>query len=106
NTAAYELPNQVPERVKRDRRAAVMEAQAAISLKKNQSLVGKEIEVMAEGPALGRAMRLRGRTAAQAPDIDGMVMLKGELQPGEFAHARITRALTYDLHGEIIEPAA
>jgi len=103
NTAAYELPDQLPERVKRDRRAAVMGAQAAISLKKNQRLVGKEIEVIAEGRAPGRATLMRGRTAAQAPDIDGMVMLKGEIQAGEFARARITKALTYDLHGEIID---
>jgi ribosomal protein S12 methylthiotransferase len=103
NTAAYELAGQVPERVKRERRAALMELQAGIARKKNQSLIGKEVEVLVEGSMPGRSARMRGRMAGQAPEIDGMVMLKGEVQPGEFARARINRALTYDLHGEIID---
>lgn len=102
NTAAYELAGQVPERVKRERRAALMELQAGTARKKNQSLIGKEVEVLVEGSMPGRSTRMRGRMAGQAPEIDGMVMLKGEVQPGEFARVRISRALTYDLHGEII----
>jgi ribosomal protein S12 methylthiotransferase len=102
NTAAYELASQLSERVKRERRAAVMELQAGIAQKKNQSLIGKEVEVLVEGSMRGRSARMRGRMAGQAPEIDGMVMLKGDVQPGELARARISRALTYDLHGEII----
>ncbi|MGC1679444.1 MAG: 30S ribosomal protein S12 methylthiotransferase RimO [Candidatus Binataceae bacterium] len=103
NTAAFDLPEQLPERVKRDRRAALMEAQAAISLKKNRGLVGREVEVLVEGPLPGRATRLRGRTSGQAPDIDGSVFLKGEAEPGEFVHARIEKALSYDLHARVAE---
>jgi ribosomal protein S12 methylthiotransferase len=102
NTAAFDLANQVPERVKRERRAAVMELQAGISHKRNQGLVGNELEVLIEDSMAGGGRRRRGRSAHQAPEIDGMIMLKGEGQPGEFARARITRALTYDLHGEIV----
>ena len=76
-----------------------MEAQADISLNKNRDLVGREIEVLVEGSTSGRATRLRGRTPAQAPEIDGMVMLKGEAQPGDFVSAQVERALSYDLHG-------
>ncbi len=101
NTAAFDLPNQVPERVKRDRRSALMEAQAEISLKKNRGLVGREVEVLVEGPLPGRATRLRGRTSGQAPDIDGSVFLKGDAEPGEFVCARIEKALSYDLHARI-----
>ena len=50
NTAAFDLPNQVPERVKRARRARLMELQGEISLKKNRDLIGREIEVLVEGP--------------------------------------------------------
>ena len=57
---------------------------------------------MVESHAPGQA-RLRGRTAAQAPDIDGMVFLRGEAEPGEFVRARIERAFTYDLHGQVID---
>jgi len=103
NTAAFDLPAQLPERVKRDRRAALMETQAEISLKKNRGLVGREVEVLVEGPLSGRATRLRGRTPGQAPDIDGSVFLKGEAEPGEFVRARIERALSYDLYASIAE---
>jgi ribosomal protein S12 methylthiotransferase len=102
NTAAYDMPGQVPEGVKRARRAALMETQAEISLRKNRGLVGRELEVLVEGPLPGRATRLRGRTSGQAPEIDGMVILKGEAQPGEFVRARIDRALSYDLGGEVM----
>lgn len=101
NTAAYDLASQVPEGVKRRRRAELMEVAAEISLKKNRGLVGREIEVMVEGAAPGRATRLRARTSAQAPEIDGMVLLSGEAEPGEIVRARIERASTYDLHGRI-----
>jgi len=57
---------------------------------------------LVEGPLAGRATRLRGRTSGQAPEIDGMVILKGEAQPGEFVRARIDRALSYDLGGEVM----
>jgi ribosomal protein S12 methylthiotransferase len=102
NTAAYDMPGQVPEGVKRARRAQLMETQAEISLRKNRGLVGRELEVLVEGPLPGRATRLRGRTSGQAPEIDGMVILKGEAQPGEFVRARIDRALSYDLGGEVM----
>jgi ribosomal protein S12 methylthiotransferase len=101
NTAACDLAGQVPERVKRRRRAELMEVAAEISLEKNRGLVGSEVAVMVEGAAPGRATRLRARTAAQAPEIDGMVLLSGEAEPGEFVRARIERAATYDLHGRI-----
>jgi ribosomal protein S12 methylthiotransferase len=103
NTAAFNLPNQVPRRLKRERRAAVMELQAEISHRRNLTLIGQELEVLVEDSLPGRAARTRGRTAAQAPEIDGMVVLKGESEIGEFVRARISQALTYDLHGDIID---
>jgi ribosomal protein S12 methylthiotransferase len=101
NTVAYDLADQVPEAVKRRRRAELMEVAAEISLDKNRGFIGREIEVMVEGAAPGRATRLRARTSAQAPEIDGMVLLSGEAEPGEIVRARIERASTYDLHGRI-----
>jgi ribosomal protein S12 methylthiotransferase len=101
NTDAFALPGQVPERLKRERRAALMEMQAEISLNKNRDLLGREIEVLVEGSTSGRATRLRGRTPAQAPEIDGMVILKGDAQPGDFVNAKVERALSYDLHAVV-----
>ncbi len=101
NTAACDLADQLSEGVKRRRRAELMEVAADISLARNRDLVGRELEVMVEGAAPGRATRLRARTSAQAPEIDGMVLLSGEAEPGEIVRARIERASTYDLHGRI-----
>ncbi|MGH7815429.1 MAG: 30S ribosomal protein S12 methylthiotransferase RimO [Candidatus Binataceae bacterium] len=101
NTAAFDLPGQVPDRVKRARRAELMAAQAEISLRKNRALIGREIEVLVEGAAPGGGRRLRGRTFGQAPEIDGAVFLNGEAAPGEFVRARIDKALSHDLHGTV-----
>ncbi|HXZ87184.1 MAG TPA: 30S ribosomal protein S12 methylthiotransferase RimO [Candidatus Binataceae bacterium] len=101
NTAAWDMQGQLPERVKRERRSVLMELQAEISLRKNRGLVGRELEVLVEGEAQGRATRMRGRTSGQAPEIDGMVLLKGEAHPGEFVRARIDKVLSYDLVGQV-----
>ncbi|HKV55140.1 MAG TPA: 30S ribosomal protein S12 methylthiotransferase RimO [Candidatus Binataceae bacterium] len=101
-TAAHYFADQVPERVKRRRRAHLMETQAEISLRRNRGQVGRELEVLVEGPMPGRATRLRGRTSGQAPEIDGMVVLRGEAEPGEFVRAKIGKALSYDLVGEVV----
>ena len=106
NTAAYNLPDQVPERVKRARRARLMATQAEISLARNRGLVGREMEVLVEGPMPGRTTRMRGRTSGQAPEIDGSVFLAGDAQPGEFVRARIDKALSYDLHATVAGAAA
>ncbi|HVN29536.1 MAG TPA: 30S ribosomal protein S12 methylthiotransferase RimO [Candidatus Binataceae bacterium] len=103
NTAAFEMRDQVPERIKRARRSRLMEVQAAISLRKNRALIGRELEVLVEGPIPGRATRMRGRSASQAPDIDGSVFFKGEAAPGEFVTVRVDKALTYDLSGRVID---
>jgi ribosomal protein S12 methylthiotransferase len=101
NTGAFELPDQVPERIKRARRARLMELQGEISLKKNRDLIGCEIEVLVEGAIPGRATRMRGRSQSQAPEIDGSVFLRGEAAAGEFVRVRIDKALTYDLSGRV-----
>jgi ribosomal protein S12 methylthiotransferase len=106
NTAAYEMGSQVAEKIKRERRARLMERQAEISLGRNSALSGTEMEVLVEGPMTGRVTRMRGRTSRQAPEIDGMIRLRGEAEAGEFVRARIVRALTYDLIGEIAGAAA
>jgi ribosomal protein S12 methylthiotransferase len=98
NTAAHELAGQVPERVKRARRAELMQTQAGISRNRNRALIGSEVEVLIEEQMPARA-RLRGRIAGQAPEIDGAVFLTGEAEEGDFVRARIEKALTYDLHG-------
>src|SRR5262249_21899593 len=102
NTAAFDLEDQVPERLKRARRAELMEIQAQISLEKNRALVGSEVELLVESTMPGRSSRMRARTAGQAPEIDGAVFLSGEAEPGEFVRARIDKAFSYDLHASVV----
>jgi ribosomal protein S12 methylthiotransferase len=103
NTAAFSMDGQVPERIKRARRAELMETQAEISLKKNMTLVGQELEVMVEGALPGHGTRMRGRSQSQAPEIDGSIFLRGDAAPGEFVRVRIDKALTYDLGGRVVD---
>lgn len=103
-TAASRLPGRVPEEVKEDRFAALMELQQRISLEKHRSLVGKRLEVLVDGRKAKRD-DLRGRLQTQAPEIDGSVILKGEAQPGDWVEARIIEAFPYDLVGLIETPS-
>lgn len=121
-TAAFAMPGRVPARVKRARRARLMEAQQRISLDRHRTLIGREMEVLVETPAQrsganghardrrqlqsdNAALRnlARGRTYRDAPEIDGQVYLTScSAEPGTFVRARVTRALPYDLVAEVL----
>ncbi|TFU16202.1 30S ribosomal protein S12 methylthiotransferase RimO [Thermus tengchongensis] len=96
---ANALSGHVPEEVKEERKARLMEVQAEISLRKNQSFVGKTLEVLVdELPEPGIAI---GRSYRDSPGIDGLVYVEtdGTARVGERIPVRITRADTYDLYG-------
>ncbi len=76
----------------------IMQAQAAISLRKNKALVGSRQRVLIDGM---EDMALLGRLSIQAPEIDGVVYLsETEAEPGQFVEVTITDAKEYDLMGE------
>jgi ribosomal protein S12 methylthiotransferase len=91
--AANALPDPVPEAVKEARRARFMRAQEAISERKLESKVGKTLRVLVDAPGVGRS-------AADAPEIDGTVRFKGGVA-GEFGQVTIERAGAHDLHGRL-----
>ncbi len=95
-TPSAELPNPVPETVKQERRDRLMALQQEISLAKNQAWVGKTLDVLVEGQGDGISV---GRTYRDAPEIDGLVLIEGEVPPGAMLPVHITGALTYDLTG-------
>ena len=101
--AARELPDHVPEDVKQDRRRRFMAAAERISRAKLRAKVGSRIrvlvdEVRADGVAVARS-------AADAPEIDGKVFVRGGagLKPGDFAEVTIERADAFDLVGRLGE---
>jgi ribosomal protein S12 methylthiotransferase len=77
-----------------------MELQKKISLKKHQNMIGRRMEALVEGSD-SKGTILRGRIQAQAPEIDGSVLMKGKAKPGQWVEIRITQALPYDLVGQI-----
>jgi ribosomal protein S12 methylthiotransferase len=97
-TAAAELPDQVPEEIKVDRYERLMAFQQEISLEANQAQVGRRLDVLLEGQGEGLSV---GRSYRDAPEIDGMVILPGELPVGEIVATRITGAMEYDLIAEV-----
>lgn len=100
-TPAYALTPAVPEAVKEERRGLLMEAQQAISLAIHQSLVGREMDVLVEG--LGDGVTV-GRTYRDAPEVDGLALLRGEHPVGRILRARVVEGLEYDLMMEAVEP--
>jgi ribosomal protein S12 methylthiotransferase len=100
--AANALPDAVPEAVKEERRARFMAVQAAISARKLQRRVGSTLDVLIDSIEAPRGRKpgvAIGRSAADAPDIDGVVRIAGarDLQPGAFVPATITGAAEHDL---------
>ncbi len=97
-TPAASLPDPVPEEVKIERYDRLMALQQEISLERNQAQVGRTLEVLVEGHGDGLSV---ARSYRDAPEIDGMVLLPGDLPVGEMMRARITGAMEYDLIGEV-----
>ncbi len=103
--AANELPNPVPEEVREERRARLMLLQETISKKRMETKVGTTMRVLID--EVGRAGNATGRSASDAPDIDGVVYISRPYEPGrklsagEFVNVTITTSDAHDLWGEI-----
>ena len=102
-TVAATLPDQIDEEIKAARLDALMEIQLDISARLQAEKVGKEILVLAEGYDIPAGIHY-GRSAADAPDVDGKIYFSApkRVAPGTFLRVRITEALDYDLIGEAI----
>ena len=103
-TTAAKLPEQIPARTKTSRLNKLMKAQARVSFGKNRSLVGRVEQVLVEGYSEETDLLLKGRSARQAPDIDGQYLItSGVADVGEYVQLKITDSSEYDLIGEIVE---
>jgi ribosomal protein S12 methylthiotransferase len=97
-TPSASLPGQVPDEVKQERLDHLMEVQQDISHRRNQSFVGKTLPTLIEGYDQGLSV---GRSYRDAPEIDGMVVVEGELPVGQIVPVKITGAMAYDLVGTV-----
>ncbi len=98
DTPATRLDGHLPEEVKTARRNRLMEVQQEVAFAHAQGQVGKEIEVIVDGPDPEAPNHVVGRSHADAPDIDCTVRLKGKkLAAGDIVTAKVTGADGYDL---------
>ncbi len=102
---ANALPGAVPEEVREERRARLMQLQEGISFERLQGKIGKTLRVLVDETIRGGAV---GRSSADAPEIDGVVYIrkpKGmrrKLLPGEFINVRIEESDAHDLWGQFV----
>ena len=100
DTPAAKLPGHVDEATKIDRRDRAMAAQQEIAFAFNRAMIGREMDVLIDGPASDPALAglMRGRTYADAPDVDGVCYVQGDgIEPGDLVRAEIVGATGYDL---------
>jgi len=99
-TPAAAMADPVPPDVAAERARRVQETHDRLAWARQSALVDTVQDVLVDGPSEDPAFRWEGRTAAQAPEIDGVVYLRdGDLTPGAFVPVRIVEADGYDLVG-------
>jgi ribosomal protein S12 methylthiotransferase len=104
---AYDQEKKLSMREIESRRKSLMSIQKKISRAKKKALIGREFDLLLEGPSTESDLLLEGRTAMHAPEIDGKVFVNdypegNDPQEGEFYRCRITAAHDYDLVAEIV----
>ncbi len=103
-TPAYNMPDQVPEKLKRRRYDAVMKEQKKIHETLNNKTIGKILRVINEGYDQV-AESYYGRSFADAPEIDGKIYYSSprRLREGEFVDVLVNDVIDYDLTGRVIK---
>ena len=107
-SAAYSLDNKVPKRTIESRRKRLMKLQQKISAEKQSHWIGKQFDLLVEGPSDETELLWQGRTLLHAPEIDGKVLINDfgphqDLIPGNFYRCEITESHHYDVVARIAE---
>lgn len=102
DTPAAVMPGQIPEEVKKDRQAGLMELQQEIAFDAAQGMVGKTMVAMVEGKVADENAYV-ARTYKDAPNVDGFLFIHTdkELLTGDFVKVKVTASYEYDLIGEL-----
>lgn len=98
-TAAEKMPDQIPDEVKQERYDRLMTQQQAISRKRNERWIGRELTMLVEETGMDGTF---GRTEREAPDADGLVKIAPSYrhEAGQYIPIRVTKADAYDMVGE------
>tara|TARA_Y100001970_G_scaffold26062_1_gene31168 strand:+ start:15 stop:1298 length:1284 start_codon:yes stop_codon:yes gene_type:complete len=95
-TLAEALKDDIPQAVKNDRKAQIMDLQASISNENNQLMIGKEVRVLVDD--IGEKHSV-GRTEFDSPEIDNIVNIGAKLEVGQFYNVKIQSANEFELIG-------
>jgi ribosomal protein S12 methylthiotransferase len=105
-TSSAKLDGHLPEDVKAARRDELMELQQAVAFDWAYAQIGREMTAIVDGPDPEFASQARGRTMADAPEIDCAIRIKGKnLRAGDFVTVKVTAADGYDLAGRALGAA-
>jgi ribosomal protein S12 methylthiotransferase len=105
DTPATRLDGHLPEEVKQERRDRLMEAQQEVAFRWSGEQIGRELDVIIDGPDPEVPGHALGRGYADAPDIDGLVRVKGKrLHAGDIVRVKVTGADGYDLAARALGP--
>lgn len=95
-TLAEALKDDIPQAVKNDRKAKIMDLQANISNENNQLMIGKEFRVLVDDAGEKHSV---GRTEFDSPEIDNIVNIGAKLEVGQFYNVKIQSANEFELIG-------
>ena len=95
-TLAEALKDDIPQAVKNDRKAKIMDLQASISNENNQLMIGKEVRVLVDDTGEKHSV---GRTEFDSPEIDNIVNIGAKLEVGQFYNVKIQSANEFELIG-------
>jgi len=99
-TTAGAMIDQVPKRTRLARAQRLRDISDAVGAERAAARIGDTVQVLVEdSDEPGTSV---GRSCGQAPEIDGEVLIVGDLEPGTFVMARIIDSIGYDLVGEVI----
>ncbi|MFO0912777.1 MAG: 30S ribosomal protein S12 methylthiotransferase RimO [Pirellulales bacterium] len=98
DTPAAQLPDHLPEEVKAERRERLMAVQQEVAFGWNERQQGKKLDVILDAPWPGEKNVWSGRSYADAPDVDQIVVVTGKgLAAGKIVPCEIVASQNYDL---------
>jgi ribosomal protein S12 methylthiotransferase len=107
SSKSFALDGKVDQKTIQRRQRHIMALQKKISRAHNKALVGREFQVLVEGPSADSDLVWQARLPSQAPEIDGVCYItdpgEAPLRSGEFRRMKITKAHDYDLSGELVD---
>lgn len=105
-SAAYDLPDQVPEEIKQTRYERLMQVQQHIVKKRLKKFIGKQLPVIVEGYHPESKLLMLGRHRGQCPDIDGQILIADGRKVKNFGERYLVEVIDvsdYDLVGRVVE---